>query len=489
MKIANLTLNKTELTFPPMDKVFAGGRLRRLREERGMSQVELARVLAISSSYLNQIEHDSRPITATVLVGLSEIFGIDPSFFSPGGTARRLAELREALPGVAGNAGLPTSDLQQLAADMPEVTDAVVELHRRYREALIHLDALTDSRMSMPLEMPHELVRDFFYRNQNHFDALDRAAEELAGRIGTRRRQVRRILRSYLEEAHGVHVVTADSEEGPDNYTFNAAEGVLTLAPDLSGGQQAFRIATQLAYLEVNDLIDQIVDEEPWPDEATRRLARVGLAQHFAGALVLPYGPFFKAAERFRYDIEVLSEYFGVGYETVAHRLSTLQRHGQRGVPFIFVRTDKAGNISQRQSATSFHFSRSGGTCPLWNVYDAFTTPGRVNVQVAEMPDGQRYLWVARTVSRHRGGYGNTANAKTFVIGLGCELRQAGRLVYSDGIDLTAPHVTPIGPGCRTCDRAGCPQRAAPPIGRELVVDEAREGFAPYELGPRATPA
>jgi XRE family transcriptional regulator, fatty acid utilization regulator len=462
-----------------VDKVFAGARLRRLREERGLTQVELARILVISPSYLNQIEHDSRPLTVTVLVRLTEVFGVDPTFFTPRDTARQLAELREALPDGGLGESLPLADIQQLASGMPEVAEAIVTLHRRYRDAMVHLESLTDSRTQTPTLMPHEYVRDFFYRHQNYVDVLDRRAEELAQSIGTRRGEVRRTLRDHLERVHGVRIVTG-REESSSTHEYDASRRTLTLAADLRPGQQAFRMASQLAFIEIDDLLEEVLDGEQWPDDVTRGLAKIGLAHHFAGAFVLPYTPFFQAAERMRYDIEVLAEYFGVGYETIAHRLSTMQRPGMRGVPFIFVRVDRAGNISKRQSATGFHFSRSGGTCPLWNVYDAFASPGQVDVQIAEMPDGQRYLWVARSVTRRRGGYGNAA--KTFVVGLGCELRQAGRTVYAKGLDLAHPDVMPIGPGCRTCDRPRCPQRAAPPIGRPLQVDENRGSFAPYPL-------
>lgn len=463
-----------------VDKVFAGIRLRRLREERGLSQVELARILAISSSYLNQIEHDARPMTVTVLVRLTEVFGIDPAFFAPRDTARQLAELREALPEVAPGVPHPTSDLQQLATSMPEVADAVIGLYRRYRDAMVQLEALTDSRSEGPSSMPHEHVRDFFYRHQNYVDVIDRQAEDLAVEIGKLGGERTGALRAFLEQRHGIRVVPGRQERDGDLYTFDASRGVLTLAPDLHEGQQAFRMATQIAFLDAATTLDQVLDDETWPDETTRDLARLGLAHHFASALILPYTTFYNAAERFRYDVELLAEHFEVSYETIAHRLSTLQRPGLRGVPFILVRVDKAGNISKRQSATGFHFSHTGGTCPLWNVYDAFATPGKVDVQVAEMPDGQRYLWVARTVIRRRGGHGTTA--KTFVVGLGCELRQAGRLVYSKGLDLVDPDVVPIGPGCRTCDRQRCPQRAAPPIGRQLSVDATRGRFVPYPL-------
>jgi predicted transcriptional regulator len=184
-----------------------------------------------------------------------------------------------------------------------------------------------------------------------------------------------------------------------------------------------------------------------------------------------------------RYDVELLTEHFAMGWESVCHRLSTLQRPRARGVPFSFVRVDRAGNMSKRQSATGFPFSRSGGTCPLWNVYEAFSSGGRVVTQVAAMPDGQRYLWIARTVTRHHGGYGQPG--KVFAVGLGCELRHAGRLIYSAGMDLDATGAaTPIGPGCRTCERPTCPQRAAAPIGGWLDLDENRGTFIPYPLRP-----
>ena len=210
-------------------------------------------------------------------------------------------------------------------------------------------------------------------------------------------------------------------------------------------------------------------------------LARIGLANYSAGALLMPYTAFHTAAEELHYDIELLQARFGVGFETVCHRLSTLQRTGQRGVPFSFLRVDRAGNISKRQSATGFHFSRSGGTCPLWNVYEAFATPGRVCVQVAAMPDGRRYLWTARTAVRAPGGWGRPG--KAFAIGLGCELRHASRLVYSAGLDLADESAaTPIGLGCKTCERETCPQRAVPALGQTLRIDENVSTFLPYPV-------
>ncbi|MDT8266445.1 ImmA/IrrE family metallo-endopeptidase, partial [Roseomonas sp. DSM 102946] len=71
-----------------------------------------------------------------------------------------------------------------------------------------------------------------------------------------------------------------------------------------------------------------------------RALARIGLANYFAGALLMPYEPFLREAELLRYDIEQLQARFGASFEQVCHRLSTLQRPGRPGIPFFLVKTD-----------------------------------------------------------------------------------------------------------------------------------------------------
>ena len=265
---------------------------------------------------------------------------------------------------------------------------------------------------------------------------------------------------------------------------FDEGAGILHLSARLSSGQRAFQMATQLGFLECGDTIDRLAEEAAMETAEARSLLRIGLANYFAGALILPYGAFLAAAEAERYDIDLLARRFGVGFETTCHRLSTLQRPEARGVPFFFVRVDRAGNISKRQSATDFHFSRIGGSCPLWKVYEAFSRPGELLTQVAQMPDGRSYLWVARTVQHGQGGYG--APVKTFAVALGCDLVHAERLVYSRALDLRNPDLaTPIGAGCKVCDRPACPQRAFPMAERPLQPDPDRSRFAPYSTAER----
>lgn len=470
-----------------MKKTFMGVRLRKLRAERGLSQVALAHALGLSPSYLNQLEQNQRPLTVAVLLRIHRALGVDIQQFSEDEEARLVAGLREALADAPEPVTLP--ELKEVAAQMPALGRALIALHRRTVAAQEQIETMAlrmgDDRagIAAPRAMPFEVVRDFFFAHQNHFDEVDRQAEALAAEAGTSGGALADWLVQRLQQRHKVRVL-AGTGDHEGKRQFDPARRTLRLSASLDAAQQVFQLGTQLALIEHAGLIDALVDAPPFHgDEPSRRLARVGLANYFAGALLLPYAPFLQAAERLRYDIDLLGQQFGVGFETVCHRLSTLQRPGAPGVPFFFVRVDRAGNISKRQSATHFHFSRTGGTCPLWNMYEAFAQPGRILPQLARMPDGRSYLWIARTVASRPGGYG--APGRVFSIGLGCDIRHAPRLVYAKGLDLRDPEAaTPIGMGCKVCERPDCPQRAFPFVGRPLDVDENQSRFTPYGVAP-----
>ncbi|MEU6860622.1 short-chain fatty acyl-CoA regulator family protein [Glycomyces sp. NPDC046736] len=455
-----------------------GLRLRRFREEQGLTQAALAAALGISTSYVNQMESNQRPLTGPVLLRLAEVYDLDVQRFSTSESDRLTAQLLDALADTVHADRVAAGEARELAEGMPQLAQYVVDLHRRYRHALERNTAMSAELDSGSAPTAHEEVRDLFYAKRNHVAGLDRAAEDTAA--GLDPTDLAASLTRHLRERHGTTVADLAPGEGArTKRRFEPDTRVLRLSPLLSPGQRAFQLATHLALVAHGDLIDAEVAAADLSGPEAEGLARIGLANYFAGALILPYGPFLGAAEALRYDIDLLQRRFGVGFETVAHRLSTLQRPGARGVPFFFVRVDRAGNISKRQSATDFHFSRVGGSCPLWNVYDAFSHPGEIRTQLAQMPDGRSYLWVARTVARRYGGYGTPT--KTFAIGLGCDLHHAHRLVYGDGLDLAGPAVlTPIGPGCKVCDRTECPQRAFPAIGRPLDVDDHASRFTPY---------
>ncbi|MDR3351723.1 MAG: short-chain fatty acyl-CoA regulator family protein [Zoogloeaceae bacterium] len=464
-----------------------GVRLKRLREERGLTQAALARALGLSPSYLNQLEQNQRPLSVPVLLKLNAVFGIDVQRFSDDDEVRLVAGLRELFSDTSAEEAVSFTEMQELAANMPGIARMLMRMGRRQRDILEREEILAASlgresgdRPDRPAPQPYEEVRDFFYDCHNYIDPIDTLAECASVDWGLTPRNLPERLEARLAR-HDVRVLRLEEAEGETLRRFDPEQRVLWLSPRLHAGQMSFQMATQLAFLEADAALEALVGRARLSSEEARQLLRIGLANYFAGALILPYRPFLAAAERLGYDIERLAHDFGVGFETVCHRLSTLQREQESGVPFFFVRVDRAGNISKRQSATDFHFSRIGGSCPLWNLYEAFAQPGRILTQLATMPDGRAYLWIARTVRHGHAGY--DAPGKTFAIGLGCDIRHAGRLVYSRGLDLLRTEAfTPIGAGCKLCPREQCAQRAFPTIGASLLIDENHSRFTPYTI-------
>ena len=448
-----------------MAKVFMGARLQRLREERHLSQVALAKSLGISASYLNQIERNQRPLTVPILLRVSSVLGVDAQLFSEHDSAGLVADLRDVLGEQRDGDAASLAELRMLADNMPAVARSVLQLHRRYRTLGERADLLAarlgDEGRGEGVWAPSaaDEVREYLNRRQNHVAELDEAAEQLHAQL---QRDLAAGLQARLAERHGIQVLTSDELDGIDRKRrFDERRRVLWLPEALSAGQRAFQMAAQLALLEQGGAIDSLVRHGRFSTTAAQDGARLALSNYFAGAVLMPYRGFLDAAEAMAYDIERLAHRFGVGFEAVCHRLSTLQRPGAPGLPFFFMRVDRAGNVSKRQSATDFHFSRIGGTCPLWIVYEAFSHPTQVLTQVARMPDGRTYLWIARQV--HSGPAGFRAPGKTFAVALGCDIAQAQRLVYSKGLELRDPAAAAaIGTGCKTCERADCPQRAFP---------------------------
>lgn len=418
-----------------MAKLYAGARIHTLRETHGLTQVEMARKLGISTSYLNQLENDQRPLTVTVLLQLSRVFGLEAAYFSSDSQQRTLGELAELLPGI------DEHELADFAVRFPRIADAVREV---------------PSLIDPAARNPHAAVRDFFQDNNNYFDDLDNAAEAFALKASSRQLRLTHLAAAFDRDL-GYTVRFNHHDAGPRSVR-NTTARELRLRTGLTEAQQCFELAYHYGLLGHSSLIDAHLN--PLTDPTAATLGRHGLAQYFAAAVTMPYGEILAAAEETRYDIDMIAARFGTGFESTCQRLGTLQRPNARAVPFAFVRTDRAGNISKRQSTTAFHFSQRGGTCPLWVVHRAFETPNRVTRQVAIMPDGRTYLWVARMVQGPAAEFG--APRQENAVALGCDTAHADRLVYADGLDLSPTSATPIGPGCETCPRKRCPQRAFP---------------------------
>jgi len=459
-------------------KLYAGVKLREIRGRLGLTQRSFADRLQISLPYLNQMENNHRPVSAAVVLGLAQEFGLDVTELTVGESERLVTDMREALADPVFTTATPAvADLRLAASNAPALARAFLDLHRAYRqthERLASLDEALGRDDGTLRASPWEEVRDFFHYCDNYIDSIDRAAETvaLAGSPGKSRDFPAHEL---LREA-GVSLHLSDNT--PLRH-YDPAARRLDISARASAPSQRFQLWHQIAILTQNDLLESTLDAARFSTPEARDIAKIGLANYFAGAALLPYHAFLAAAETVRHDLERLADRFGASIEQVGHRLSTLQRPGAKGIPFFFVRVDQAGTITKRHSSTRLQFARFGGACPLWNVHRAFETPGQFLRQLAETPDGVRYLCLARDVSKQAGAF--LAPVRRYAIGLGCDVQHASQLVYSDGLDLKG-RFEPIGISCRICERTNCHQRSVPPLAGRLTINPNARDILPYEI-------
>ncbi|MBN8551401.1 MAG: DUF2083 domain-containing protein [Caulobacterales bacterium] len=461
-------------------KLFLGGRLKRLRRELDLTQTAMAGDLGVSPSYLNHIERNQRPVSAQLLLRLAETYDVDLRSLgqNDAASAEVLSELL-ADPVFRGLA-VPRHEVLALADDNPAAAEALVRLYQAFSDQRARTQAEAERGGAALEETPADWVRDHIQARRNHVPELDALGEALHTELADDPLGLEAAARARLKARHDLAVRVVPAEVMVEwTRRLDLHRRRLLLSEALSGPSRAFAVVYQLALSEHGIELDALTDAARPPDTATRELLKVSLANSLTAAILMPYGRFQALAEETGYDLARLQQRFGVSFEQAAHRLTTLGRPTARGVPFFLMRVDQAGNVSKRYAADAFPFSRFGGACPRWRLHAAFRTPGQVVTQIVETPDAGRWFTLARTVERQgRSGESDLA------IGLGCELRHAHRLIYARGLNLDQPETTPIGPACRICPRHPCAERAAPPVHAELQIDAWSKSVSPWPFTP-----
>ncbi|MEZ5667542.1 MAG: short-chain fatty acyl-CoA regulator family protein [Alphaproteobacteria bacterium] len=467
-------------------KAMLGHKLRRLRRDRGLTQAALAERLGISASYLNLIERNQRPVTIDLLLKIGRLFDLDLQSFAEDDAARLSAALGEVFgdPLFEGE-DIRRQDLIDFAEASPAAAQAVVNLYRAYRDAATARPVEDPAGTLAPAgaALALERVRDALQAAGNHFPALEEAAEALSADAGLGSRVALPALAAHLDQHYGtrVRIMPAEVMAGVLRRYDTHGRRIL-LNEMLPPPARLFQLLAQFALVHHRALIVRLLADARLDGEAAD-LGGLALAHYFAGAAMMPYDAVYRAATAARYDIDVVAARFDVGFEQACHRLTTLGRPGARGVPFFLVKVDRAGNVAKRLSAGGMQLPSFGGACPRWVLHDAFRTPGRTRVQLAEMPDGARFLAVARTVEGPGLGHGEPPRLHALM--LGCDAAHAAQTVYADGLALAVDAAaTPIGPHCRACDRLDCADRAHPPAGHRLAVDLNQRGALPFGYEP-----
>ena len=467
-----------------------GSKVRKERRVRGLSQSELSKKLSISPSYLNLIESGRRTITVPLLIKIGNELGLSLKDLTIESNKRLLSDVMEVLDNeLFEDLDITNQETTEFINNNPNIAKALLSLNDSFKSLrddtqnrLEILDVESSLKERKSSRLPVEIVSDFLQENKNYFHEIEQKAENIRSKIYFEEghKTIGHSLIQYLSNKHNIKIKVVNAEESEELIKkFDENKKTLFLSEMLTYSSRNFHLAYQIGYCDAQEIIDKIINDNKIFSEELISLLKISLLNYFAAAILMPYEDFLNNAKKYKYDIEILMHHYAVSFEQITHRLTNLQRPGKEGVPFHFLKTDIAGNISKRFSLSGIHIPRHGGSCPRWNVYIAFMNPGKILPQISKMPDGKIYFCIARAFGK---GIEKHGMPKSFVsIGLGCDIQHAKELTYSEGMDLTNKKLeTPIGISCRICPRLECQQRAFPPIDKDLKLNISYRGISPY---------
>jgi hypothetical protein len=467
-----------------MAKTFVGPQLRQLRRERKQTQAEMAKALGISPGYVNLLENNQRSLSVRLLMALADTYQVDWRDIVHDETSNLLAELRNAIRDPMFSGGVP--DLPELRAAIdhaPRLVEHFLSLYGIHRTTLerIMRQGTAGAPEGLLATSAEAVIHDFFRNHSNYFHRLEVAAEQLRAAEPCEADDIYAVLKARLADKHGISVRRRAVEEMTQALrVYDPDERVIHLSEALDHRNRVFQVAHVLCLVEFQDLLDELTAGSGITQRTSLTRCHVELANYFAAAFLMPYEPFLRIAEETAYDIDRLSARFAVSFEQACHRLTTLQRPGAQGVPFFFLRIDKAGNVTKRFNSTSFHLAEYGGACPVWNIHLAFRTPGATLPQFVELPDGDRFFTISRTADRPAVNF--ETQDHRLAVALGCELKYASKLGYAASFNIDANlKFSRIGINCHLCPRQACSQRAHQPVFMELPIDTTRRGNTRYE--------
>ncbi|WP_425093333.1 helix-turn-helix domain-containing protein [Tropicimonas sp. S265A] len=467
-----------------MRKTLVGPRLRQLRRDRKQTQAEMARALSVSPAYVNLLENNQRALSVQMLMALTETYNVDWRDLIKDDSAARLTDLRYAMQDPVFDDKAP--DLQELRAALdhaPGLVDRFLHLHHTHRTTMEKVMRM-GSGGGLPdlvASVPETIIHDFFRNHSNHFAELEHAAETVRHEMPGREDDVYADLKDRLAARHGIEVrLERILDMGKSLRIYDAERRMLRLSEALDHPNRIFQLAHVLGLVEFSTVLDGLVADAGLREEAGLARCRVELANYFAAALLMPYDKVLDLAERTAYDVDRIAAACSVSFEQVCHRLTTLQRDGAKGVPFFFLRIDKAGNVSKRFNSTSFQLAEYGGACPVWNIHDTFRSPGVILPQFVELPDGVQFFTISRTTDRPV--YSRSTQERRLAVALGCEMSHAERIGYANPYRFSEKGLfAKIGINCQLCPRQNCGQRAHQPLHMELKLDANRRGNTRYE--------
>ena len=456
-----------------------GSIIRAKRQKNNLKSKDLAKKLSISPAFLSLIETNERKPNADLILHIQEQLNlsnddltrkIDPGLENQTKDVFNISLLEDL--------DIRPEEAEEVVKTNPKIAKALIRLANDHNERDNEIgDDLEKKMTGNKTSFPGEIVSEFIQKNNNYFPQLESFANQIFEKVKTNNRVQYSSLCDFLKSEYSLIVKDVSPKEKLFTKIYYPDKKELLLSEFTSLETRKLFAATQVAQMGASDIIKDYLDDFSFPSEVSRKVANVALLNYTGAAIIMDYKKFFQECLHFRYDLELLQNSFAVSFEQVVHRATSLNNPNMKGIPLHLIRVDRSGNVSKRFSLSGIELPRSSGACPLWNVFTAFSNPNIIHTAVSKMTDGSTYFCLARTVEKGIAKYGEARSLLS--IGLGCNIKYATEMVYSDGMNLEdKKSEIPIGVSCRRCDRLDCSQRAFPPATKKYDVDLNSRGVS-----------
>lgn len=459
-------------------KIFAGGRLKRLRQRLGLSQTQMAGEIGVSPSYLNLIERNQRPLTVQVLLKLSGVYGVDVAELSGdgGGTVEALKEAF-ADPLLLGEIASP-AELSDFADAAPNAARGMIRLFKAYREAMERLSDLSQSmaasgapQMALASRLPFQRAAAYFEERGPWFPPIEEAAEALAGELKPRDDPAE-ALKAYLKARFRIDIRILPAHVMPvEQLRYDRHSLRLFISERVPLLERPTLLARQAALLGHGALLDRLTEEAGLAETEAARICRSGFAGRLAEAILAPAGRLAPAARDMRFDVMGLAQRFVLAPSRIMARLAAIGASDIHDVPPAFVITlDASGATILRIPGAGFPFPRTAPLCARLPLFDDLV-PGRPVAADLQLADGS----VFQATALAELGPADAALPPPRRLSLIGRRRSADE--ESNG---HTPR--PIGVTCRLCERNDCAYRLHPPVAQTSGFQDHVVGAADHEL-------
>jgi predicted transcriptional regulator/transcriptional regulator with XRE-family HTH domain len=448
-------------------KIFAGARLKRLRQRLDASQSQMAAAIGVSPSYLNLIERNQRPLTVQVLLKLSRAYGIDVAELSGNDGGETVEALREVFadPLLVGEIASP-AELADFADAAPNAARGMTRLFEAYREALVRLSDLSQSMVhqgTAPADAaarsPFQRVQVYFEEHGPAFAPLEEAADEIAAGLKPRDDPAE-ALRAHLKQRLRTGVRILPAHVMPvEQLRYDRHTLTLFLSERVPLVERPFLMARQIALLAHRSLLDRLTEAAGMADPEAARLCRAGFARRLGEAVLAPAGRLAAAARDTGCDVMRLSQRFVLRPSRIMARLAALGAAGTEGIPPAFMLTlDASGTVIARIPGAGFPFPKLAPLCARLPLFDGLT-PGRPVVADLVLPDGSVFAVTALAEE-------SPADADL------PPPRRLSLIGWRQTIEGRGASARPVGVTCRLCERSECAHRSNPMLAQPAALGD-----------------